>query len=334
MNDSQPDAKSQPSLLRKAGTFAVAAAGAGIAYSRIMVDHSVPLPPALAAERREFVSPRAGRISYYVDASPLGRPLVFVHSINAAPSAFEMKPLFDHFHAQRPTYALDLPGFGFSDRSARPYSAELFVNALVDFLDSEVGEAADVVALSLSAEFAAGAALQRPDLVASLVLISPTGFSPPSAAFNALAGQSTLSGLVHTGLTLPVLSQSLYDLVTSRKSIDYYVGKAFAGEASVAFADYAYLTSHQPGARHAPLYFLSGRLFTPDALTRLYAQVDAPTLIIYDEDPNVSFDRLPELLALDSRFQAERITPTMGLPHWEKLSETVDTLNDFWRAHS
>ncbi|MEZ4717272.1 MAG: hypothetical protein R2851_14485 [Caldilineaceae bacterium] len=65
----------------------------------------------------------------------------------------------------------------------------------------------------------------------------------------------------------------------------------------MAFADYAYATSHQPGARHAPLYFLSGQLFTPDALNKLYAPLTVPTLILYDQDPNISFERLPGYVA-------------------------------------
>ena len=320
------------SALYKAGALAVAAVGAGIAYSRVIVDHDVPLPAALDAPRVTFNSPTAGRVSYYVDPQASGRPLVLVHSINAAPSAFEMKPLFDHYRAQRPVYALDLPGFGFSDRSDRRYAPALFITAIAELIEREIGTAADVVALSLSAEFAAGVALRYPNLVASLALISPTGFSAETRAFQALAGGGLVSSAVHTGLTLPLLSQSLYDLVASRKSIDYYTGLSFAGEPPAAFADYAYATSHQPGARHAPLYFLSGQLFTPDALNKLYAPLTVPALVLYDQDPNISFERLPDLLQTNPRCRAVRIAPTMGLPHWEKLPETTAALDEFWAA--
>jgi hypothetical protein len=33
-------------------------------------------------------------MAYYSDTSVSGRPLVLLHSVNAAPSALEMKPLF------------------------------------------------------------------------------------------------------------------------------------------------------------------------------------------------------------------------------------------------
>ncbi len=83
---------------------------------------SVTLPPAVDAPRDTFSTMHLKEISYYADGPEGTRPLVLLHSINAAPSVFEMKPLFDHYRGTRRVYAMDLPGFGFSDRSDRKYS--------------------------------------------------------------------------------------------------------------------------------------------------------------------------------------------------------------------
>ena len=37
-----------------------------------------------------------------------------MHSVNASASAFEVAPLYDHYRQTRPTYAVDLPGFGYA----------------------------------------------------------------------------------------------------------------------------------------------------------------------------------------------------------------------------
>jgi len=153
------------------------AAVSWIIYSKLAVDHNAVLPDALPAERKTFQSPVAGTLSYYFNRETGKRPLVLIHSINAAASAYEMRPLFLHYYNQRPVYALDLPGFGFSSREKRAYSPLIYITAILDFIETQVGEPADVVALSLSSEFAARAALARPDWFNSLVLISPTGFS-------------------------------------------------------------------------------------------------------------------------------------------------------------
>jgi pimeloyl-ACP methyl ester carboxylesterase len=284
----------------------------------------VILPTAIDAPYRTLDSSRAGRLRYYEDRSGSGPPLVLVHSINAAPSAFEMRPLFERFRSKHPVYALDLPGFGHSERSNRRYTPELFADAIADLLVQTVRVPAHVVAFSLSAEFAARVALSQCELVASLALISPTGFSRrplPSA---------TLSDRLHKGLSLPLLSQGLFDVLTSRPSIRYFLSQAFVGEVPPELIEYAYATSHQPGARYAPLYFLSGQLFTPQAIDRLYANLQLPVLVIYDRDPNVSFDLLPGFVSGRENWHAVRITPTLGLPHWEKTAETAEAMEQFW----
>lgn len=284
------------------------------------------LPTAIDAPRRTLDSARAGRLSYYEDRSGNGRPLVLIHSINAAPSAFEMRPLFERFRSKRPVYALDLPGFGYSERADRRYTPELYADAVADFVAQAVRAQADLVAFSLSAEFTARMAPSLPQLVASLVLISPTGFGSRSLP------SASLSERLHKALSLPLLSQGLFDLLTSRPSIRYFLGQAFVGNVPPELAEYAYATSHQPGARHAPLYFLSGQLFTRDALEQLYARLEMPVLVLYDRDPNVSFDRLPGFVSGRGNWHAVRIAPTLGLPHWEKTSETVDAMEHFWAA--
>jgi pimeloyl-ACP methyl ester carboxylesterase len=285
---------------------------------------STELPAALDAERHTMDTADAGRLSYYADTSRTGRPLVLIHSINAAPSAFEMKPLFDHYRSIRPVYALDLPGFGASDRSDRAYSPELYAKVLSDFLTAVVRDRADVIAFSLSSEFAARSVLTAAPCFASLALISPTGFghrSPPTG---------NASERLHRLFRLPGFGGGLYKLLTSRLSIRYFLGLAFEGPLPPDMVDYAYATSHQPGAKHAPFHFLSFKLFTPDALSRLYAPLELPVLVLYDRDPNITFDRLPEFLAQHPNWHARRIEPTLGLPHWEQTKRTTEALDEFW----
>ena len=76
------------------------------------------LPAPVSGQRHEIGSP-VGRLTYYA-AGPMRRasapPLLLIHSINAAGSAYEIKPLFEHYRRSRTVYALELPGFGHSER--------------------------------------------------------------------------------------------------------------------------------------------------------------------------------------------------------------------------
>lgn len=284
----------------------------------------VSLPDAVDGQRCVLRVADIGRVSYYRAGTGQGRPLVLIHSINAAPSVFEMKPLFEHYRATRPVFALDLPGFGFSDRPDRPYSPAVFVSAISAFLREVVGEPADLVGLSLGCEFIARVAIEAPDLATSLVLVSPTGFSKRTIR----GGEAGMR--LHKAVSVPGLSQGIWGALTSRPSIRFFLGKSHVGPVPEEMIDYAYATSHQPGARFAPLYFLAGQLFTADAPNALYARVTQPVLTIYDRDPYIDFDLLPGFLTGRTNWRAQKIGPALGLPHWERLPETLAALDRFW----
>lgn len=291
-----------------------------------LMRRQVELPEALEATRDCFATAHLKEISYYVGGPEDGQPLVLLHSINAAPSAFEMKPLYDHYRATRRVYVPELPGFGFSDRSDRPYSPELYANAIVAFLTNVVQKPADVVAFSLSSEFAARAALSASERFLSLGLLSPTGFGVRKLPSGGV-GQA-----MHGVFTLPGLGQGLYRLLTQRPSIRYFLQRSYVGKPPEEMVEYAYATSRQPGARHAPYRFLAGQLFTREATETLYAKVEVPVLVLYDRDANVGFDLLPAFVAEHPNWTAVRIEPTLGLPQWERTTECVAALDAFWAA--
>ena len=250
-----------------------AAAGAGwLLYSRVAVPHDLPLPEAIPAPRKRLRS-SFGELSYYADERAPGRALLLVHSVNAAASAYEMRPLFERFRGTRPVYALELPGFGFSERRSRRYSAPLYADAILAFVRRVLPEPPDVVALSLAGEFVVRAALLEPARFRSLALLSPTGLS---------GRRRSGSERLHRFLKARLWRRALFDLISTAPSIRYFLRRSFVGEPPQGLLRYSYLTSHQPEAEHAPLAFLSGKLFTPEASALLYERSRVPTIAIYD----------------------------------------------------
>lgn len=321
-----PKPEPKPSFLGSAlsgiGSAVLLTSVGWIAYSKLFVDHQVALPKAISSDQMTLRFKPTGPVNVYFDKQVEGRPLVLIHSVNAAASAYEMRPLFQHYRSRRPVFAIDLPGFGFSARPAVDYSAEVFVQAILALLDEFEGDV-DIIAHSLSSEFAAEATRRRPNAVNSLTLISPSGMGDETNLNRA-------SRFMLPFLAFPLWARPFFDLLTTRRGINYFLQKSFVGESNPGLADYDYASAHQPGAEHAPLAFVSGRLFTPEALDKIYRGITTPALVLYDLDAFVDFDRLPELLSVNSAWRAERISPTLGLPHWEKLPETLNALDNFW----
>jgi pimeloyl-ACP methyl ester carboxylesterase len=217
-------------------------------------------------------------VSYYVDGK--GPPLLLIHSINAAGSAYEVKPIYDRFAATRTVYAIDLPGFGFSERSERPYTPRLMTDA-VEVLTREIREVhgnapIDALALSLSSEFLARAVIEEAGYYRSVAFVSPTGFDS-RGPYNGPEGSTRAMPWLHSLFDFPLWSRSFFRLLTSRASIRFFLRKTFGSRTiDEGLFEYAYLTTHQPGARYAPYYFVSGYLFSSD-ISRIYAALRVPS---------------------------------------------------------
>lgn len=291
-----------------------------------------PLRPALGGERREHAG-RAGRLSYYVAGE--GPPLILVHSINAAASAFELEPLFERLRGWRRVYVPDLPGYGFSERSERDYCVPLFVDALRDMLDvvaaEQPGVAVDALALSLSSEFLARLAAEQPERFRSLTLVTPTGFSRRLGRRAGPYGATReVPGLLAV-LSVPLWSDALYGLLVRRKVVRYFLKRTFGAEqVPEALVDYDWLTAHQPGARYAPLAFLSGRLFSADIRT-VYERLSLPVWV-----PHATRGDFRDFSAANWTLKRPnwRLAPlpTGALPFFEQPDSFVEQFRDFLEA--
>lgn len=288
------------------------------------------MPSPLAADRFEINDPGIGRVVCY-DAAPTGAmqpPLLLVHSVNAAATAYEMKPLFEHYRKIRPVYALDLPGFGLSDRSERPYTPRVMTNAvlrLADEIRRRHGNATiDVVALSLGCEFAARAATEDVNAFRSVALISPTGFDRRSAAAAQKpgAGKTRAMPWLHSLLAFPPWKSRIFSALTSRTSIRYFLQKTWGSkQIDEGLLDHDYIATHQPGAENAPYYFVSGYLFSTDALN-LYQKLSMPVWMAHgvrgdfvDYSQKAGVQHLPN-------WQID-VFQTGAMPHFEKPGEFI-----------
>lgn len=288
---------------------------------------AAPLRPAFEAAELHWDLPSANRVLCYHRAGS-GRPVLLLHSINAAPSAFEVSPFFtdQELDFGRPLYAPDLPGFGRSDRLDRVYTPEFFAQCIVEMLDAIGASSVDVIALSTSAEFAARAALSAQERISSLTLVSPTGLSRRRTE------RSAAGPRVHKFLRLPFIGEGLFRALRSKSSIRYFLNMGFYDSAPEEMVEYAYLTARLPGASYAPFYFLSGQLFCPDAVGELYIPLECPVLVLYDEDANISFDFLDMAIDQGRDWHAQRIVNTRGLPHFDQAAATRNALDAFWSA--
>ena len=304
-----------------------------VLYSRRYIDHSVAIGDMLDAERNEYNSPHAGRLSYYVDKFGKGKPVLILHGIHPVAGVHEVSPLFYGLRNNRPVYVLDLPGFGHSERGPRAYCSELYQAAIQEFIQNVIGEATDVIAYSLTCEFAAEVAVKHPELISSLVMISPLGFSlSHQTKIQERAEASKFQNLVYALMAVPLWSRAIFDVFASRPKIASFYEKRFMHTFPSNFIETAYASAHQPGAHLAPIYYLSGKLSNRYVRKQVYEQVKVPVLVLFDQDPGTNFEMLSLAVREKSNWKAVRIRPSRGLPHFDRPGETFFAMDDFWKS--
>ena len=198
-----------------AGMAALAALNATIRRGAREPDDTI-----LGGEPRTFRW-RDGRVFYKVAGpSESSIKVLLIHGIGAGSSSFTWRKNFDALSAVFRVYAIDLLGFGSSEKPATAdYSSQLYTDLIRDFVTDVIGCPVSIIASSLGAAYAVQAANEQPELVESLVLISPTG------AGN-LSTRPGMAGAAFYGLLQsPVLGTSFHNVISSERSIREYATK-------------------------------------------------------------------------------------------------------------
>lgn len=285
------------------------------------------LRPALDADRVDL-----GGLSCYVAGD--GPPMVLVHSVNAAASAAEVRPLFEHYRATRTVFAPDLPGYGFSDRSDRPHSPRSMTDAL-HRLSAEVQRRCgpgpvDAFGVSLGCEFLARAAVEQPAAWGRLALVSPTGLNGTRSHRGPPGSTREVPGLLAV-LRVPLWSQALFAGLTRPGVVRYFLERTWGSkDIDEPMCAYAIHTARQPGARHAPLQFLSARLFSAD-IHDVYDGLVQPVWVSHGVRGD--FKDFRGLARLKNAAVWE-ITeyPTGALPYFERPGDFLDRADRFFAA--
>lgn len=193
-------------------------------------------------------------------------PVLLVHGIYAGADSHEYSSIFGPLAERYRVYAYDLLGFGHSDRPNVPYSGPLYVRLLEDFIRNVIGRPTAVIANSLSGAHAIHAAAEAPELIRRLLLIAPDATAMGAARPGSVANAANLALNL-----LPDLGEATVNLIATRPSQRWYLrNMAYFDPAKVTpeRVEYGYRSAHQPGAQHALIAFVTGRLNLPvdDAL--------------------------------------------------------------------
>lgn len=305
-----------------------AAVGAAAAVNALIFYKTPPLTsPLEGGEIRYFPTPDGD--VFYKKAGD-GPPLLLVHSIGAGCSSFEFRKIWKALAERHTVYALDLLGFGKSDKPPLAYSDATFINLLSSFAREVMGVGegrgeADVIASSLSAAYVIALSQRDPSLFHRLVLICPTGIEEMAEPVH--LGSAVLRGT----LTTPVLGTSAFNLMASRAGIRRYLkGFIYANPNNVTdeVVEHYHAAAHQPGGENVQPSFLSGYL-NCNVAEAFPGVVDLPLLVWGEKARLTPVAQAEAFLKANPNAKLEVVPDAGMLPHEEQPEAFLTAVRPF-----
>jgi pimeloyl-ACP methyl ester carboxylesterase len=278
------------------------------------------LPLALNADLHALHG-TAGRIAFYAGGS--GPPVLLVHSVNALASAAEIRPLFEALRHDHSVYALDLPGYGLSDRLPRSYSVGDMCSAILQVAQwvaqRHPGQPMRALAVSLSCEFVARVAQQSPDLWRTLALVSPTGFRGGKPLRKPAGSTFFMPGferfLRRPG---PAWGRFLFRQLSRPSVVRYFLQRTWGGQQiDETLWAYAVRNAAVPNAEQAPLSFLSGGLFSAD-MHNVYESLRLPVWVVHGTRGDFTDYRALDLVRDRPNWQVT-VMQSGAMPYFEDI---------------
>lgn len=264
---------------------------------------------------------RFGKIRYTQKGS--GTPLLLLHDLTAGSSSYEFCKIIDELAEKHEVYAVDLLGYGLSDKPIITYTSYLYVQSIIDFIKNVIGKKTDILATGDSSSIAVMCAHNDGEVIDRIVLINPQSINQ----LNRIPSKRTK--LLKLLIDTPVLGTFVYNMVTTKEAFrKLFAEKYFynPGMISKGILDAYREASHQPDC-NAKYTFASymGRYMNTNIVHAL-KQIDHSIYILYGTEKLDNQTTVDTYLSYNQSIEAFSISYTRQYPHLEKSKAVLDQL--------
>jgi pimeloyl-ACP methyl ester carboxylesterase len=256
-----------------------------------------------------------GKERVFVRDRGQGSVLLLIHGYGSAHDSWA--PILPTLEREHRVLAVDLPGFGRSDKYAGDYSPAALADRMVQLLDQKGVREVHVVAHSWGSSIALSIALQHPSRVKSLTLIGAWVYEDQIPPFFVWA-------------RAPWIGEALFTLfykerVDDRMALSFYDPEPFTHPAVI---DTVRAALNRPGAVAAALAAARGQRYT--ALQERYRTVSQPALLIWGRQDRVSRLEFGQRLVGELRTAKLVVLDRCGhIPMLEQPNLTLGALREF-----
>lgn len=278
----------------------------------------------LANSENHYYEWRFGKIRYQKKGS--GAPLLLIHDLTAGSSNYEYHRLINNLTAKNEVYAIDLLGYGLSDKPSITYTNNLYEQLITDFIKNVIGRKTSVVVSGESVPFVIMACHNNPDVMNKLIFINPQSLYLQ----NQIPSKQTR--LMKFFLEIPILGTFTYHVLTNRQSIEENFKKQYFCQPDEIKEKYIlnYLEAAHTGNYYSKFAFASyvGKYMNMNILHELKEINNSILMIGGEKEPDI-VTTIENYKYYNAAIEYVYIPNTKHLPQLEAPDEILEQIKIF-----
>lgn len=275
----------------------------------------------IKTENDLYYETKYGKMRYIKKGT--GGPIVLIHSLDIGSSIYEYHKIIDSLSQNNTVYAIDLLGYGLSDKPQISYTNYLYINILVSFIHDIVGKKTDIITSGDSSTIAIMMNMINNEIINKMTFINPQNIYDMNVI------PSKQNKYMHTIYELPIYGTfAYYNVNKEEKMKEKFITDYFYDPAKINKQDIeAYMQSSYIGGSGNKYSFSSveNHYTNINFLKALKSNTKQITLIL-GSDVNNNETNKENYEHYNSNIRSIAIINTKKLPHLESPEEVIELL--------
>lgn len=267
---------------------------------------------------------RFGKIRYTRKGN--GNPILLIHDLTVGSSVYEFNKIVDTLAANHEVYAIDLLGYGLSDKPNMTYTNYLYVQLITDFIKNIIKKKTDVIATGDSSQIAVMVCHNDPEVINKMIFINP------SSLYQSNQIPSKRTKLLKLLLDIPIIGTFVYNLFTNKATFekifkkDYYYNSINIEEKDIL----SYLeAAHLPDYTSKYVFASYIGKYINTNIVHALKETNHSIYIIGGEEENEIHTTVENYQYYNSAIESVFIPYTRHLPHMEIPEKTIENIEMF-----
>lgn len=215
----------------------------------------------------------------------IGPSLLLIHDTSIGSSSFIWRRNFEELSNHFTVYAIDLPGFGKSEKRPLTYTSDVYTYVIKSFVEEVIGNGTLCIAAGTSSAYAIEVEYEDPLTFKKIVAVSPTG------VFNKSNNPGKAGRIKTKAFSVPILGSFAYNMLSSKKMINCYMKKRVYHNKDLASSyviNHYEISSKQDGelSKYAPASLIGG--YMNQSISEALANIEIPLYVVWGADSTIN----------------------------------------------